>query len=191
MNEAQLKADVCQSQSIERMYVDENSLRFGLHLKAAQYVYDTASRGEWPHVTFVHYQIMTKDDDPGMIRTWPVYVAESKDAQKHWCPAPSHVPALMADWEHACSLVRSNPAYFDKYLENACLNQYYHFLTIHPFSDGNGRTGRLMYNALRLLVGLPWHTFTCDVHDFYVDKLRQFEAEFKSHHPEVYDPNLV
>ena len=31
------------------------------------------------------------------------------------------------------------------------------FEKIHPFRDGNGRVGRILYNIHRLLVGLPIH----------------------------------
>jgi Fic family protein len=174
------------------MKVDEHSARFKLHVKAAQYVYKNASTGTWPKVTFVHSQIMAKDSDPGVFRARGMYLAaDAEDSRKSWCPSAEHVASLMNVWEHSCVLVRNNPLYFGDRLENACLNQYYHFLVIHPFSDGNGRTGRLMYNALRLLVGLPWHTFTTDMHEVYVGRLRVFEAEFKATNPDVYNPNLV
>ena len=33
---------------------------------------------------------------------------------------------------------------------------HHEFECVHPFVDGNGRTGRLLLNALRLRAGLPW-----------------------------------
>lgn len=189
MNEAQLRADVCQSQSIERIHVDEHSLRFKLHLEATQYVYKLASEGTWPDVCMVHYKLMTLDDDPGIFRTWEVYVSDEEDGEKNWCPSAMHIPALIKEWEYYCSLVRTNKEYFGNDLESECVNQYYHFLVIHPFSDGNGRTGRLMYNALRLSVGLPWHTFTTDIHGLYVGRLREYEKDFKKEYQDKYDPD--
>lgn len=35
---------------------------------------------------------------------------------------------------------------------------HHRFEWIHPFWDGNGRTGRLLLNMLRLRNGLPWYT---------------------------------
>jgi Fic family protein len=42
------------------------------------------------------------------------------------------------------------------------------FESAHPFVDGNGRTGRLLLNVLRLRAGLPWATvLESRKHDYY------------------------
>jgi len=190
MNEAEFRADVCQSQSIERIKVNEHSQLFKQHLKATQYVYEKASNGEWPNLLKVHQILMLNEVDiPGSFRTWGVYLSDKKDGKKNWCPNSQHIESLMSEWEESCQHIRSNSTYFGDLLETVCLVHYYHFLVIHPFEDGNGRTGRLMCNALRLCVGLPWHTFTTDVHPLYVQKLRAYEADFKKENSELYDPD--
>lgn len=40
---------------------------------------------------------------------------------------------------------------------DACKNTHVLFETVHPFEDGNGRTGRIIYNWHRLKLGLPLH----------------------------------
>lgn len=41
-------------------------------------------------------------------------------------------------------------------LEDWCWDLHFEFEHIHPFIDGNGRTGRLWMNAVRVSYGLPW-----------------------------------
>jgi len=45
----------------------------------------------------------------------------------------------------------------DEEKEEACKNCHIMFEKIHPFEDGNGRVGRILYNWHRLQLGLPIH----------------------------------
>lgn len=54
-------------------------------------------------------------------------------------PSPIEVPSLMNNWE---SYVHSNEQDLDPLIRVAV--SHYQFEAIHPFSDGNGRTGRIL-----------------------------------------------
>lgn len=46
--------------------------------------------------------------------------------------------------------------------------EHVRFEKIHPFGDGNGRTGRILYNIHRLKLGLPIHVIREDEkHEYY------------------------
>ena len=53
---------------------------------------------------------------------------------------------------------------------------HHEFEHIHPFIDGNGRTGRLWLNALRLRCGYPWLTVRFAERHSYYDAIQQWEA---------------
>ena len=53
--------------------------------------------------------------------------------------------------------IQRNPNRTDFKKEEACKRLHVQFEHLHPFEDGNGRTGRIIYNIHRLLVGLPLH----------------------------------
>jgi fido (protein-threonine AMPylation protein) len=52
---------------------------------------------------------------------------------------------------------------------------HYAFETIHPFIDGNGRTGRLWLNAIRIQCGLPWITVMYNDRYQYYDAISEWE----------------
>jgi Fic family protein len=62
-------------------------------------------------------------------------------------PSPAEIPALMGDFAAWLSKVR--PSYGD------AIEAHYKLVTIHPFSDCNGRTARLLMNLLLVRVGFP------------------------------------
>lgn len=52
--------------------------------------------------------------------------------------------------------------------EKACKEAHILFEDIHPFEDGNGRTGRIIYNWHRLSLGLPLHIIYAEKrHEYY------------------------
>lgn len=76
----------------------------------------------------------------GKIRKRDVWVGGRK------CPPPEHVEAMLEEW-------------IEKWKEpktaEECKQAHIEFEKIHPFEDGNGRTGRIIYNIHRLNAGLP------------------------------------
>jgi hypothetical protein len=66
---------------------------------------------------------------------------------------PSHVlvPSLMRDWVDAANRLRPRSAKFAEELAEL----HCRFEQVHPFLDGNGRTGRLVLNLLLIRLGYP------------------------------------
>jgi Fic family protein len=62
-------------------------------------------------------------------------------------PSPAEIPFLMADF---ANWLASAPA-----IPEAAFDAHERLVTIHPFSDGNGRTSRLLMNLLLLKQGFP------------------------------------
>jgi len=54
---------------------------------------------------------------------------------------------------------------------------HYFFVTIHPYSDGNGRTARLLMNYLLLTAGYPWVTIRVDNRVKYFEALRKGQLD--------------
>ena len=75
--------------------------------------------------------------EPGVFRDREVTVGE------HLAPAPDRIDALISRFEQAFSFARVR-----HYPVIAAMAAHHRLLWIHPFSDGNGRTGRLFTDAM-------------------------------------------
>lgn len=95
----------------------------------------------------LHRHIMTGIDDQnaGRYRSVPVRIAGSRVI----LPNPLKVSGLMTDfirWLHTKSAM--HPA-------TLAAEAHFRLVTIHPFTDGNGRTARLLMNLLLMQAGYP------------------------------------
>lgn len=60
-------------------------------------------------------------------------------------PTPAEIPAMMGDFAAWLAAAPSDPA--------TAFEAHYRLVTIHPFSDGNGRTARILMNLILVRAG--------------------------------------
>ena len=124
-------------------------------------VEEVARRGETPPVTPAlilqfHREIGTELGDhldavPGQLRT------DERVVGPYRCPRATDVPALvdlLCEWLREESARGGNPPTFADAVTQAIVAHVY-LEWIHPFGDGNGRTGRLLEFYLLLRAGNP------------------------------------
>jgi len=90
----------------------------------------------------IHYQLLRRIDSQiaGKIRKIPIYVGSSA------CILPENIPRRLSYWCDKYSKPSNEESIKEGHVE---------FLNIHPFEDGNGRTGRIIMNLQRIRTGLP------------------------------------
>lgn len=82
-------------------------------------------------------------------REGDVYIGNALKAV-YYPPSHENVPALMKEYAAGMNFVESD---MDKVIELAAL-KHVEFERIHPFGDGNGRTGRVILNQMLINNGL-------------------------------------
>lgn len=93
----------------------------------------------------LHRRILQKIDDTnaGRLRIVAVRVAGSTTI----FPNPAKVPELMEEFVEWLSLPTSAPV--------KAIEAHYRLVSIHPFTDGNGRVARLLMNGILMQSGYP------------------------------------
>lgn len=78
--------------------------------------------------------------DAASYRATPNQIVNSATGQAIYTPPPAaQIPDLISNWEH---YINTADATADPLLR--CVVGHYQFEAIHPFGDGNGRTGRIL-----------------------------------------------
>lgn len=85
---------------------------------------------------------------------------------EHVYPPHYLLPELMADFGQWLALSQANLHPIKQATE-----AHYRFVSIHPFRDGNGRTGRLLMNLLLLNAGFPIVTISNQQRQPYIEAL--------------------
>jgi Fic family protein len=94
----------------------------------------------------IHRIILTgiQSENAGVFRNVRVRVVGSE----HIFPNPLKVPELMQEFVNKINA-------FSGHRVLRAIHAHYHFVAIHPFVDGNGRTARLLMNLLLVRTGYP------------------------------------
>lgn len=114
------------------------------------------------HILEIHRLILQKIDDhnAGKYRSIPVRIAGSTVI----LPNPIKVPELMEKYVHWLRTVKDNPV-------KIAADAHFKLVTIHPFTDGNGRIARLLMNLLLIQSGYPPAIIRRQDREKYIDSI--------------------
>lgn len=111
------------------------------------------------------HRLVLPDDDRGFRETSgvigiPSPLATLDAVAFDTCPPSPHFDEHLAAIQQ---MIRDFVAYpKGKEIESQAWTIHADLLGLHPFDDGNGRTARLLWNALRVMAGLPWKNIHYD-----------------------------
>jgi Fic family protein len=84
-------------------------------------------------------------------------------------PSPAEIPALMGDFTAWLALAPAGP--------DTAFTAHGRLVEIHPFSDGNGRTARLLMNLILLQAGYPPIVIGPEHRAAYIEALQALQLE--------------
>lgn len=88
-------------------------------------------------------------------------------------PHPDEIPAMMASFvDEVNETIEACEGADDDCKASVAKTFHIRFEHIHPFQDGNGRVGRILYNWHRLRLGLPIHVIKESGKQAYYDWFR-------------------
>lgn len=96
------------------------------------------------------------------------------------CPNPEFLPYLMDCYQNSLKQFTEKKVTQEDLLEN-----HAYFEWIHPFIDGNGRTGRLLLNWLSLQHRKEFYVIESGKRQEYYDVIRSLEKKFNKKHPRI------
>ena len=140
-----------ESNAIEREYTDE-ALEDAI--EAWKYAVRYYGHLTTKYVLKIHKLLCRRlrPDIAGKWRTCDVYIGGERKIFISEAEIINQVKTWINDWD---SLKKPIEKMTKEELEKHAIKAHVHFEGIHPFEDGNGRTGRILYQIHRLRLGLP------------------------------------
>ena len=169
---------VRESNAIEGIFASPGSPEWDDHMAAAEYARDHPGRAiAYPRrihaILMQHadklpgeYRRPTYADRGASFRTGNVIVGGER--KMDWQDVPAAMAALT-------QRARSYPQRQGFWNVEELWPLHYEFERIHPFLDGNGRTGRLWLNALRQRCGFEWVIVRAAEREAYYGAIRAYE----------------
>lgn len=145
------------------------------HFVALSFVLEMVMKKKHPPVEDViktiHRLLMQNiyQEIAGRYRTWSVVVG-GEIAPRH-----TFIPKLM---KHLCQEIQQNYSFLDT------MTVHNRFECIHPFADGNGRTGRLLWNYLRLLQKSGVSLVEVEKKAAYYEEIRKYRKNYFREDPD-------
>jgi len=117
----------------------------------------------------IHKYILSSIDDAGagVYRRIDVFI-RGKDVE---FPRPQLVPNLMKEFIHWLEGKQ------EEHPVRVAADAHFKFVTIHPFIDGNGRTGRLLMNLILILNGYPMAIIKTEERTAYLDAIYKGQTQ--------------
>lgn len=130
-------------------------------LKSHQYITET-------NIKDIHKLILTGIDDDwaGRYRQTEVFIRGFNVD----LPLPHKVPYLMAEFVQWLQEIQEHPV-------RVAADAHFKFVSIHPFVDGNGRTGRLLMNLILLIHGFPMAIIRNEERTEYLEALNRAQTK--------------
>lgn len=142
------------------------------HAQAFNLMVDVATKKELltlEVVKEIHRLVMQNiHEEAGQFRTRQNYITGATKTP----PPAREVPEYMRGW--AASLTRGDYRQLDPVTRAAIAHHDFEF--IHPFADGNGRTGRLLLNLMLMQEGYPPTLIRQDWRTGYIRSLQEASA---------------
>jgi Fic family protein len=130
----------------------------------------------------IHKAIIFDDDDlPGILKNRNNYIYNYAGERFDFTPKEETAAALntLTNWlDNALKAVNKKSKKAKRTIPDIAFEYHLRFLTIHPFLDGNGRTGRILMNLILISNGYPpiiIRTEEKDVYSKLIAHAQQYE----------------